>query len=355
MDMSPFQATSIALDVMGSDKGPAELIAGYLLARKSVPDLAPIRLVGDESVIRKALEDVGATDHASVSIIHSPSVVTMDDKAREAYKNKKDSSMLKAISLVKDGECGAFVSCGNTAVLQFSSTLMLRKLEGVERPALATVLPGKNGPFVMLDAGAEPNTSERQIAINAVLGSFYCKAALGIENPRVGLLTIGTEEGKGTERVAEAHKLIRKLDGCLNYVGLIEGFGLFDDAVDVAVTDGFTGNVMLKALQSCFALLKSTLKDEISASVPRKLGYLLAKGAFDNLKNRFTPSRYGGAPLLGLNGLVLKSHGSSDRHYIEGALRIAHASLQHDLMQNLSNGLNAARERLVDRPETALR
>jgi glycerol-3-phosphate acyltransferase PlsX len=243
---------------------------------------------------------------------------------------------------VKEAQAGALISCGNTACLQFLSTLTLRKLDGVERPALAAVMPNNVGHFVMLDVGAEPNTSVRQMVVNALMGQAYARAVLDKPKPRIGLLTIGTEEGKGTERVQHTHEQLGQLSAHLNYVGPIEGFDVFEGAADVVVIDGFTGNVVLKSLQSCFKMLKAAMRESITASAPRKLGYLMAKGAFSDLKERFNPARYGGAPLLGLNGVVLKGHGSSDAEQVASAIRIADDTLSHELVPSLRRDIQSA-------------
>ncbi|MGE9296835.1 MAG: phosphate acyltransferase PlsX, partial [Puniceicoccales bacterium] len=206
----------------------------------------------------------------------------------------------------------------------------------------------------LIDAGAQPETSPKQLAHNAMLGSRYYAAALGKENPRVGLLTIGTEEGKGTKRIMEAHANLKALgdEGVINYLGPIEGFDTFKNVADVVVCDGFTGNILLKSLESCFGSLKETMKEELMATPLRKLGAFLSQGAFKAMKKTFSPDNYSGAPLLGLNHLVLKTHGSSDRYFIRSAIRIALETLQHDMEEQAQKDIEKGNA-IMKAPELA--
>lgn len=321
---------------MGGDLGPAEVVAATKLALDEVKDLRQVILVGPEDKLQSLLNEAGLGNDARVRIHHAPTVISMEDKPKDSYK-KKDSSMISALKLVADGEAGAAVSCGNTGCLMFSATLMLRKLPGIERPALATIIPSRNHHFLLIDAGAQPETSSKQLAHNAILGSAYYEAAIGKKNPRVGLMTIGTEEGKGTKRIMEAHDYMKGIGdaGIMNYIGPVEGFDTFKNVVDVVVCDGFTGNILLKTLESCYGTLKETLKDELMATPVRKLGAVLSQGAFKSMKKTFSPDNYSGAPLLGLNHLVLKTHGSSDRFFIRSAIRIALETLRHDMEEQV--------------------
>jgi len=330
----------IAVDAMGGDHGPAEVVAAVKLALDEVSELKDVILVGDEAQLQQPLQELGLSGDPRVRIKHAPVVIGMEDKPKESYK-KKDASMIVALQLVADGEAGAAVSCGNTGSLMFAATLMLRKLPGVERPALATIIPSRNHHFLLIDAGAQPETSPKQLAQNAILGNQYYAAALGKEKPRVGLMTIGTEEGKGTKRIMEAHGHLKALGeaGVMNYIGPVEGFDTFQNVVDVVVCDGFTGNIVLKTLESCYGTLKATMKDELMATPVRKLGTLLAQGAFKAMKKTFSPDNYSGAPLLGLNHLVLKTHGSSDRYFIRSAIRIALETLRHDMDEQVQKDI----------------
>lgn len=309
----------IAVDAMGGDLGPGEVAAAAALALESDPGLE-LTLVGQPDALGRAVASARLTGHPAVNLLYAEEVIAMDDKPLQAIKRKKDASMVRAVELVKAGEAGAVVSCGNTGALMALGTIRLRTMDGVDRPALATVIPHAHGHFVLLDAGANPDARPEHLVHNAVLGSDYCRVALGIPRPRVGLLTIGTEEGKGNELINTTHEFLKRVDGVINYRGLIEGFHVFDDEVDVIVCDGFTGNIVLKTCESLFLHLKDTLKQELMSSWTRQFGALCARGAFRSLKKTFSPDRYGGAPLLGLRGHVIKAHGSSNRHAIASAI-----------------------------------
>jgi len=348
--MAAFAGTgksSIAVDVMGSDKGPAEILAGVQLALDKLPHLPDeFVLVGDEAVIKPVLESYGIADNPHLRILHASEVISMDDKPLRALKTKKDSSMAKAIELVKSKESQVVVSCGNTGSLMAGGTLRLRTLPGIARPALGAVVPSESSHWVLIDAGANPTATPDHLVTNAILGKNYCKVVLNKENPRVGLLTIGTEEGKGTELINGAHNQLKKLTSIMNYVGPIEGFQTFSGDVDVVVCDGFTGNVILKSSESLFHTLQSFLKKELTANPWRKIGAGMCMGAFKAMKNQLSPDRYSGAPLLGLNGNILKSHGSSDRHAIVGALSIASEIIERDMDHLILDDVEAAQKLL---------
>ncbi len=323
----------IAVDAMGGDLGPSEVVAAIVLTLEEFPDFNPIVVVGDEAVLHPLIEAAGLKADPRISVLHAPEIITMDDKPLVALKKKKNSSMVKAIDLVKSGEAAGLVSCGNTGALMAGGTLRLRTLEGVGRPALAAIVPRDNGHFVLIDAGANPEARAEHLVHNAILGSHYCRVMLGVENPRVGLMTIGTEEGKGNALVAETHDLLKRLGGIINFVGPIEGFHLFDTdgGVDVVVCDGFVGNILLKSWESLVRFVAGMLKDELRANPLRVTGALLAKGAFNALRSRINPESYGGAPLLGLRGNMLKAHGSANRRAIKSAILAAHKIIRADL------------------------
>lgn len=230
--------------------------------------------------------------------------------------------MMRAIEIVKLGTADAVVSCGNTGAMMAGGTIKLRTMDGIERPALGTVIPGKVKNFVMIDVGASPDPKPESLVDNAILGANYANVVLGVKNPRVGLLSNGTEDGKGNMLVQTAHRLFKAQEGVINYGGLVEGFSLFDGDFDVIVCDGFTGNVVLKSLESTVRMFREILKEEIMKSWIRKLGMLIASGTFRGMKKRMNIEKFSGAPLLGLNGLVVKAHGSSNRRQIAGALEI---------------------------------
>lgn len=341
----------IAVDAMGSDKGPAEMVAAVKLALDNIADLSPIILVGQEEVLAPIVAESGLEGHPKLQIKHASQIVEMDDKPLQAMKQKRDSSMARAIELVKEGDASVVVSCGNTGTLMASGTIRLRTMDGVERPALASVMPRQTGHFVLIDAGANPLARPEHLVHNAVLGSDYCKHVLGTANPRVGLMTIGTEEGKGNEMTNAANELLKKIPGIINYHGPIEGFQLFEDVVDVVVCDGFTGNVVLKTCESLFkCLFKDFLASELKSNALRQFGYLCSKGAYDAIKTQLNPDRYGGAPLLGLRGNILKAHGSSNRDAVMNAIRIANEIISKDLNSQITGDIEKANQIILPLP-----
>jgi phosphate acyltransferase len=225
-------------------------------------------------------------------------------------------------------------------------TLRLRPMEGIARPALAAICPREGGFFVLIDAGANPEAKPEHLVHNAVLGSHFCRVMLGVKSPRVGLMTIGTEEGKGNALITETNDLLKRVGNLINYRGPIEGFHVFEEHVDVVVCDGFVGNIMLKSWESLVKFFKAMLKEEMKANPLRFTGGLLSKGAFDALKERINPERYGGAPLLGLNGNILKAHGSSNRRAIKSAIHAANEIVKADMNQHIEADIARANELL---------
>ncbi|AHF89447.1 fatty acid synthesis protein PlsX [Opitutaceae bacterium TAV5] len=339
----------IAIDAMSGDLGPSEVVAAVKLAFDEFPQINPITLVGAEEVLRPLIRQNGL-DHLPeprLAVQHASEVITMEDKPLKALRAKKDSSMVRAIELVKKGEAAAILSCGNTGALMAGGTLRLRTLDGIDRPALSAIIPRKNGYFVLIDAGANPLAEPEHIAHNALLGHHYARVILGVESPRIGLLTIGTEEGKGNQLTAAAHTMLKQVGatGLLDYIGPTEGFQIFTDHCDVAVCDGFTGNLLLKSWESLLHFFSGELKTELKGNPMRMAGALLSGGAFRALKSRLNPERYGGAPLLGLRGNVLKAHGSSNRAAIKSAILSASKLIRADLLFHIESDaarLNAA-------------
>ncbi len=339
---------SIAVDAMGAENGTAEVVRAVQLALTEIPDLGQIVLVGKARLLTTLLRKVGLDKDQRITIFPATEVITMEDKPVEAMKRKKDASMLRAIELVRSGECGAMVSCGNTGALMAAGTVRLRQLPGVERPSLAPTMPSPEQHFVLLDAGANHSAKPIHLVHQAVLGSNYARVILGVKKPRVGLLSIGTEESKGNELILETNRLLKLCGGLINYHGPIEGFDVFSNEVDVIVTDGFTGNVVLKTCEGLFKTLKAYLKSEIMKNPVRVAGGLLSKGAFTDIKKRLDPDRYGGAPLLGLNGMVIKAHGSSNHTAIMNAIRTASLVLSHDLRTHSVNDIAEANRRIAE-------
>ncbi len=329
---------------MGGDLGPAEVAEAVKIVLDSGEVIAPITLVGDQAVLEPLLVKSRRKGRDGVSIVHASEVITMDDKPLKALKQKKDSSMVRAIDLVKTGAASVVVSSGNTGALMAGGTLRLRMMTGVDRPALAAVVPRDKGHFVLIDAGANPESKPEHLVHNAILGSNYARVILGNRAPRVGLLTIGTEEGKGNALITETHDLLKQMGGIINYAGPIEGFQVFRNHVEVVVCDGFVGNTLLKTWESLAKFITTMLKDELKQSPVRMGGALLAKGAFDALKARMNPDSYGGAPLLGVRGNILKAHGSSNRHAWASAIRAAGKIVRQDLYAHIESDIAKANE-----------
>jgi len=335
---------------MGGDLGPVEVVQAVKIIFDSGEDIEPIQLIGQQEVLSPLVTQAGLTGHAKLTVVHASEVITMEDKPLRALKAKKDSSMVRALELVKSGEARVAVSCGNTGALMAGATLRLRMMTGVDRPALAAVIPRDGGNFILIDAGANPEAKPEHLVHNAILGANYARVILGVTNPRVGLLTIGTEEGKGNSLVTETHEHLKKITSVINYRGPVEGFQVFRDEVDVVVCDGFVGNTLLKTWESLSKFITGMLRTELARNPLRGAGAVLAKGAFDALKSRMNPDRYGGAPLLGVRGNVLKAHGSSNRHAWASAIRAAEKIIQQDLYHHIEQDVARANELIAPPP-----
>ena len=333
----------IAVDVMGGDHGCAVVTQGVKLALEADSRISAILLVGKQDEIQSALTSTGLRDDR-VQIVHASEILTMEDNPVEAIRKKKDSSMVRAIDLAREGKADAVISPGNTGAL-VAGSMKLRRLEGVERPAIAARMPSRTGDFVLLDAGANPVCEPQHLAQFAVMGDVYAREILGLPKPRVGVLSNGSEESKGNDLTRAASALCAKLD--LNYIGYVEGFDLFDDAVDVVVADGFVGNIVLKTAESLGYAIGHLLKAELMASPIRMLGAKLAQGGLRKLKQRMDPEVYGGAVLLGLNGNVIKAHGSSRERAIMNAIRVAAEEVRHGLTGIIVKKIAAANERIA--------
>lgn len=310
----------LAIDAMGGDFAPQNIVAGAVEALRDNSHIDHLHLVGDRGRIEAELRKLGVSD-SRIEIVHASEVIAMDDPPVQAVRRKKDSSMSRAIDLVKSGKADAILSAGNTGALLTASHLKLRTLEGVDRPGLAVLLPAPQNVFVLMDAGANLEPSPANLVQYAIMGSLYSKQILGYNRPRVAVLSIGTEEMKGNELTLEAHRLLKQTD--LNFIGNIDGHDLFDNKADVIVTDAFVGNAVLKACESTARLIASWLKDEMRKNPLRMLGALLAAGAFKSLKRKADPDEYGGAVLLGINGICIKAHGASSPKAVKNAMRVA--------------------------------
>ncbi len=329
---------------MGGDHGCGVVIAGVKLALDTNPKITALHLVGDQEQIKSALVAYRCLD-SRVQILHASEVMTMEDKPLDAVRKKKDCSMVRAIELVRDGQAEAIISPGNTGGLVAAATLKLRRLDNVDRPAIVTVMPSGQGEFVFLDAGANHECKPAHLMQFAVMGAIYSRELLRRERPRVGILSNGKEETKGNDLTREAARLCALTD--LNFIGYVEGHDLFSDAVDVVVTDGFIGNIVLKTVESMGKALLRLLKRELTANPLRKFGATLAGGAFKSIRRRMDPEAYGGAPLLGLNGSVIKAHGSARERAIMNAIRVATETIQYKINESIVSEVARADARVA--------
>jgi len=320
----------IVVDVMGGDHGPKVIIDGARLALQSNDKISELLLVGREDEIKPEIARLGWSD-PRVKIIHASEVLLMEDKPVEGLRRKKDCSVLRAVELIKEGRADALISPGNTGGLVAASTIRLRPLSDVDRPAIATVIPCMENEFVLLDAGASVECRPSHLLHFAIMGNIYSREILGYKSPRVGILSNGTEANKGTEMTIEAMRLCQLASAKLNmnFIGYVEGHDLFHNRVEVVVSDGFVGNIVLKTLESLVKGLAVWLKNEINKNAKRKIGGLLAKNALRAIYRRLDPDGRGGAPLLGLNGTVIKAHGSASETAVMNAIGLATQAVKH--------------------------
>jgi glycerol-3-phosphate acyltransferase PlsX len=311
---------TIALDAMGGDRGP-EAVVPAALATLERDDSVTLTLVGLPAVLEQAKRQAADRYGSRLAFRAATEVVLMDESPAEALRHKKDSSLRVAIELVKSRDADACVSSGNTGALMATARYVLKTLPGIDRPAIISAVPGVEGPTYMLDLGANVGCTPEQLVQFAIMGSVVAGDMLDIARPRVGLLNIGLEDIKGNETVREAGELLSTSG--LNYVGFVEGDGIFHADIDVVVSDGFVGNVALKTMEGVARLISSFLKEEFRRSVLRGVQGLIARSALEALRARLDPRRYNGASLVGLNGIVLKSHGSADQFAFENAVKAA--------------------------------
>ena len=327
---------TIAVDAMGGDFAPCAVIEGVAeaLAGDSVPDPFSILLVGDESVLNRELSRVGIAGDPHLEVVHASEVVGMADAPASAMRTKRNSSINVAVDLVKQGRARSVVSAGNTGATVASTVVKLRMLAGVERPGIATIFPSPSGPFVLLDAGATVDCKPLHLVHYAIMGDVYARRILGHSKPRIGVLSVGSEESKGNELSKETFRLLRELAD-IRFVGNVEGHDLFAGEVDVVVCDGFVGNVTLKCCESLAKAVSHILRQNLEKTLWRKLGYLLSRNAYRELKQVTDYAEYGGAPLLGVNGVCIIGHGSSSPRAIKNALRVAGEFIVHEVNEHI--------------------
>src|SRR5437016_1703796 len=315
--MANSERVRIALDAMGGDHAPGEIVKGALLAVEEFP--VDILLVGQEEVVHKELGN--AKSLRNIEVVDAREVIEMDDNALAPLRRKRNSSVRVCANLVSEGRADAFLSAGNTGATWTSARMVMGMIEGVSRPALAAILPNIKGHTLLLDVGANVDTKPNHLREFAVMGHFYAQMVFGIAEPRVGLMSIGEEEGKGNELTKETYRVMKETG--LNFIGNAEGRDVFNGNADVVVCDGFIGNVVLKASEALGEFVSRTLRDELTKTFPRKIGALLAKSAFVDLKKRVDYSESGGAPLLGVKGGCIVCHGRSNAKAIKNAIRVA--------------------------------
>ena len=332
---------TIAVDAMGADKAPKPEIEGALQAARQFG--VRVLLVGREEVIRAELS---RHQHSGlpIEVIHASEQITMQDKAAQAVRAKRDSSMRVGVRLVREGRAAGFVTAGNTGAAMATAKMILGVLPGVHRPALAAVFPNAIGTWsIMLDVGANVDCTPENLEQFAVMGEIYFRSIFGTQRPRVGLLSIGEEESKGNELTRASFQLLKQLS--LNFVGNVEGRDLYGGQVDVIVADGFVGNVALKISEGVVNLVRFTLKESLKTTITRQVGYLLSRSAFADFKKRLDYSESGGAPLLGLKGVCIVSHGSSNANAIKNAIRVASEVASGNINRHIEAGLAAIPKR----------
>jgi glycerol-3-phosphate acyltransferase PlsX len=327
-------ALQIAIDVMSGDCGPSVCVPAALAAAREFPDVR-FTLIGGRAELDG---QVAAAKLTNLDCIFATQVVEMTDHPREALRRKKDSSMRRALDLVKTHEAHACVSAGNTGALMAMAHFVLKMLPGVERPAIVSLIPSRVGHTYMLDLGANASCTPEHLRQFAVMGSVLAADLEGAhERPRVGLLNIGEEEIKGNETVQSAHTLIA--ESGVNYIGFVEGHDIFTGKVDVVVTDGFTGNVALKAMEGVARYITDALREEFTRNILRKLGALAARSSLNALRTRLDPRRYNGATMVGLNGIVIKSHGGADLFGFQRAIEVAVIEARNGVPEKIAERL----------------
>lgn len=331
----------IAIDAMGGDHGPQVVIPAAISALQKHQDVELI-LVGDEATLHAALAQQNTADKSRLHIHHASQVVAMDESPQTALRSKKDSSMRVAINLVKEDVAAACVSAGNTGALMATARFVLKTLPGIERPAIITALPTMKGHTYVLDLGANVDSSAEHLVQFALMGSVLAELVDGKKRPTVGLLNIGAEEIKGSERVKEAARLLGHTD--LNYVGFVEGDGLYKGEVDVLVCDGFVGNVLLKASEGVAHMIRHYLRNSFKRNLFTKFAAMIAYPVLSHFRKELDPRAYNGANFIGLQGIVIKSHGGADSFAFANAINIAVIEARKDVPSHISKHLETLQE-----------
>jgi len=321
---------------MGSDRAPKPEVEGAIQAARRFG--IHVALVGPEERLRAELSRHPFSRSLPISIVHASEVILMDDKALQAVRAKRDSTMRVGLRLVREGRAAAFITAGNTGAAMATAKMVLGGLPGVDRPALVAIMPTATGTVsTLLDVGANVDCKPYNLEQFAVMGDIYFRSMFGTERPRVGLLSIGEEEGKGNELTREAFQLLKQLP--LNFIGNVEGRDIYSGNVDVIVADGFVGNVALKTSEGVVNLVRATLKETLRATITRQVGFLLSRSAFSDFKKRLDHTEYGGAPLLGVKGACFITHGSSNINAIKNAIRVANEFVERDTNRKIESEL----------------
>lgn len=313
---------------MGGDHAPSVVVAGVGMALAQYGAITELFLVGDETAIKEQMELQGVSD-PRIEIVHASEVVGMGESGLKAVRQKKNSSISVALDLVKQGRAQAMVSAGNTGAVVAASRIKLRALEGVEMPAIASPLPNEHGPCNIVDAGANVHATPLHLVHNAIMGAVYARQVQRDANPVVGLMSVGEEDEKGTDFTRETFALLKQSH--LNFLGNVEGHDLFSTKLNVAVCDGFTGNVILKSVEATAKMVSKSIRSAMNESPVYQLGALLAKPAFAKVKQRTSYDSVGGSPLLGVRGVTIIGHGSSNAVAIMNAIRVAAEAIQHEV------------------------
>jgi glycerol-3-phosphate acyltransferase PlsX len=329
----------IALDAMGGDHAPQINIVGAVQALKHLKKISHLYLVGDEETLKaECIKHNLDLNDPRVSIVHAPEVIGMAEPGAKTVRRKKLSSISIAMDLVKDGTADAFVSAGNTGAAVAAATLKLRCLKGVDRAGIASPLPNEHGICNILDAGANPEAKPQHLVAYAIMGSAYAKYVLGVKEPKVGLMSNGEEDEKGTTFTKETFKLLKATPG-IHFVGNVEGHDLFETKLDIVLCDGFVGNIVLKSVEATAKAVSKWLKTEIKETPLRMAGAVLAQGAFKALKAKSSYETYGGSPLLGVNGVVIIAHGSSTGVAVKNAIRVAVETVDHKINPRIEEAM----------------
>jgi glycerol-3-phosphate acyltransferase PlsX len=333
-------ASVIALDAMGSDRAPRPEIEGAIQAARHYD--VRVALVGREEPIRAELARYPAAAGLALDVVNATEVITMEDKAVQAVRTKRDSTLRVGLRMVREGRAAGFITAGNTGAAMIAAKMVLGAIPGVDRPALAAVFPtAVNTVAILLDVGANVDCKPHNLEQFAVMGEIYFRSMFGTKRPRVGLLSIGEEETKGNELTRDSFQLLKQLP--LNFVGTVEGRDLYGGQVDVIVADGFVGNVALKTSEGVANLVRATLKETLKTTITRQVGYLLSRSAFADFKKRLDHTEYGGAPLLGVKGVCFITHGSSNANAIKNAIRVAAEFAERKIIDKIEKELAAIR------------